>query len=593
MKMLAVYQELGLAAVAARSAGSIPDAGGRHVFHHHPALWDYCDPALAHPYAAGMEAVELFASPPPGTTFDEAMRRTRLLVFLGADDSPEFRAAIARSEGVCLVLEPDLERLDAFMAAVKPHTLAGKGVFFIGGDPDALDVPLLSMLPEDLCDQGYPLFFALEGLTEALPEYARRVEELVELFYYRTILYPLEGQDNIRGMPLRPMTRNATYDRCKHHYENLSACLRSGVLSDLLGAFTGHAAILCAAGPALAESIGYIRRNRDRAVVIAVNNALKPLLAAGINPHFVVINDTSIGSGRAFDGVPPLEDTALVAHCLSYSGGDAFPRAYFFGNFPGQPFPRRDSLLLHGSVITTAFSLAEYLGCSKAILAGVQLSSPDPYSMNYVAGSQHENNASGVSAPVLKHRWPEFYPARAADGSVVYTTLNFFDAAQWFADRIVQASLEVVNLCPTSILRGEGITFETDPELAESPGLGERFARLPRTDLSDRRHRVLDYIRQEMAQWKARQMEARQAACGLDAARDFIVRCDLDGSAYMLQRFDDFDNRRFHAGYFDAATPQQRMEAAMYFVKHMENMSGALLRILLSQHAAISGKAGS
>ncbi|MFZ5427651.1 MAG: 6-hydroxymethylpterin diphosphokinase MptE-like protein [Thermodesulfobacteriota bacterium] len=588
MKFLAVFQELGLLAVASRSAGRHEGGEGGHAYHHHAAMWDYCDPSIARPFAAAVQAPPVFSTPPPGTALDEAMRLTRLLVFLGAEDSPQFRAALARPEGVCLVFEPDLDRLDRYLSGLKPHALAGKGVFFVGGDPDALDVPLLSMLPEDLCEQGYPLFFQREGLADALPEYARRVEELVELFYYRNVIYALESQENIRGLPLRPMVRDAIYDRFKHHYENLEPCLRSGTLSDLLGAFTGHAAILCAAGPALAQSLDFIRANSDRALVIAVNSAVKPLLAAGIRPHFVVINDTSIGSEPTLAGLPPMDGVTLVPHCLSTTGGGSFGDIRFFGNFPGQPFPKRDSLLLHGSVITTAFALAEYMGCVKAVLAGVQLSSPDPYCMNYAAGSQHEAHASGARGEGLSRRWPELYPVTAADGSRMFTTLNFLDAAQWFADRIRQASLEVINLCPASILRGPGIAFDPSPGLPEAPSLAGRLEAIPRSDFSERAQRVLDYIRQEMTRWKTKQRAAREAGGSLEAARDFIAASDLDNSSFMLQRFGTFDNARFHAAWFEGSTLGQRMDGARHFLEHMEAMCSELLRLLVAQHKAIS-----
>ncbi|MFP5222289.1 MAG: 6-hydroxymethylpterin diphosphokinase MptE-like protein [Acidobacteriota bacterium] len=598
MKSLIVFQELGLLAMSPESfdAPSVPNTPGtpgsaHHVYHHHNALWDYCKPALARPFAGG-GGPEVFATPPAGTTLGQAMERTRFLVFIGARRTPELDAALARTEGVCLVFEPDLDRLRDYLSGVKPWELANRGVFFVGGDPDRLAVPLLSMLPEAMCNLGYPLFFACGELAEAMPGYTRRVEEMVELFYYRNVIYSLDSQDNIRGLPLRPMTRDYIYDRLKHLYENLAPCLTGGVLQDLLGALPGQCAILAAAGPALADSLDFIRANRDRAVLIAVNSALKPLLGAGITPDFVVINDTSTDSEPTLAGLPPLPGTILTAHCLSTTGATpegepCFGRTHFFGNFPGQPFPKRASLLLHGSVITTAFALAEYLGCTKAVLAGVQLSSPDPLIMNYARGSQHEGQVSGVTELAFTSRWPELYPVQAADGSRKFTTLNFFDAAQWFADRIRQAGLEVVNLCPGSILKGPGIVFDPAPALPEAPGLAEKLAAIGKSDLTRRRDRVLDYIRQEMLRWKNKQLAARQAGKGLREADAFIAASDRDNTSFMLQRFGDFDNARFHAAYFEGAGDDERMEAAGYFLEAMDAMCAALLKILRDQHVRV------
>lgn len=585
MKSLAVYEQLGLLALSPSGAGTY-SPGPEHVFHHHHAMWSYCHPGLARPFASdGMleTGPNLFSFPEPGTSLAHAAGLTRLLVFLGAHPTEQMRAALARKDSVCLVFEPDLERLASFLDGYRTRDMAGKGVFFVAGDPDRLPTPLLQMLPENLTDMGYPLFFAAQGLPETLPGYVHRVEELIELFYYRNVLYNLEGQDNIRGFPLRPMARNATYDRVKHLYENLTACLRSGTLSDILDTLPGSTAILCAAGPALRESLDFIRRNQDRAVVIAVNSALKPLLAAGIEPHFTVINDTSTASETTLADLPTLPNTLLVAHCLASSGGKSFPRSYFFGNFPGQPFPKRDSLLLHGSVITTAFSLAEYLGCSKAVLAGVQLSSPNPTILNYASGTLQQDRAADIEQTALTHRWPQLYPATAADGSQVYTTLNFFDSAQWFADRIRMSSLEVINLCPMSILRGPGIVFDPSPVLADAPNPAGLIADLPATDFTPRADRVREYIAAEMGIWKAKERSARQVMAEPGAAAEFIRLSDEDNSSFMLQRFEDFDNHCFHQGYFESASPEQRMETARHFCDSMRRMAKSLLDILKMQ----------
>ena len=71
--------------------------------------------------------------------------------------------------------------------------------------------------------------------------------------------------------------------------------------------------------------------------------------------------------------------TILVGHCLSDLGGDRFRQKYLFGSFLPQIFGERDNLRLHGSVISTAFSLARHLGCARCVLVGAQLASPDPW----------------------------------------------------------------------------------------------------------------------------------------------------------------------------------------------------------------------
>ncbi|TFH38638.1 MAG: DUF115 domain-containing protein, partial [Chrysiogenales bacterium] len=51
-------------------------------------------------------------------------------------------------------------------------------------------------------------------------------------------------------------------------------------------AFTGVPAIVAAAGPSLHQSIDFIRANRNRAVIIAVDTSYRILRKRGIDPHF-------------------------------------------------------------------------------------------------------------------------------------------------------------------------------------------------------------------------------------------------------------------------------------------------------------------
>ena len=62
-------------------------------------------------------------------------------------------------------------------------------------------------------------------------------------------------------------------------------------LSDLDGKFVGQAALVVAAGPSLIENISFIKSNREKFVIFAVNKALQTLLNNGITPDFAVCAD--------------------------------------------------------------------------------------------------------------------------------------------------------------------------------------------------------------------------------------------------------------------------------------------------------------
>jgi hypothetical protein len=92
--------------------------------------------------------------------------------------------------------------------------------------------------------------------------------------------------------------------------------------------------------------------------------------------------------------LPQLKDVRLVGDVRSELGGDTFPNKYIFGSYRPELFGTRPSLRLHGSVITTAFSLARHMGCSRCVLVGAQLCSDNPWIMSYSKGSIHENRTA-------------------------------------------------------------------------------------------------------------------------------------------------------------------------------------------------------
>lgn len=153
-------------------------------------------------------------------------------------------------------------------------------------------------------------------------------------------------------------------------------------LSDLESKFTGQAALVAAAGPSLLENIPFIKANREKFVIFAVNKALKTLIDRGITPDFVVcmdarfINKTLVG----------LEDSLQNINCIMGINSDneilnnKFKKVFM-------SFPENDTVMKKifdynpslkaqesgGSATTMAFVTAAELGFSQIIMAGVDL----------------------------------------------------------------------------------------------------------------------------------------------------------------------------------------------------------------------------
>jgi hypothetical protein len=564
-----------------------------HAFCAHTPLWAYENPYYAYPFAEqGLGRV--FELLPPDTGVDEVLAKTRLVVFLGAADTPAFRRCLEKPDTFLLILEPDARRLARFAASVPAARLARRALILLG-DPDALRPPVSQLLPPDLFALGFPVFL---GLPEfAGTEQAARLVELVEILFYRHRVYALSGQANVHSLPIRPLTRGLFFDQQQHAYVNALECLRWPDIQSLRRAFRGETAVLVAAGPDLAERMDYLRSVRERAVVIAVNNALKPMVAAGVRPHFVVANDTSVHTGRSWEGLGRLPEVSLVGHCLTDLGGPVFGRKYIFGTYMPELFGKRQDLRLHGSVVTAAFSLARLMGCTRCVFVGAQLCSPDPWRLGYARGSIHEprpepghetQDEQGPARP-LTNAWPQLVPVGAQDGQTLFTTLNFLDAAHWLRDEIRISGIPCVNITPESIINGPGVECVPDFAVVQTGRLERCLADAAALRPSDiPREPVRAYLRRDLELWRSvsaavEGILARQGPEFLSAAAQALEQFDQGSVTYLVQRFEAFDNQRFHAAVFGPGPEAEKLWGLRYYLEHVLRMARHFAALLAEQ----------
>lgn len=153
-------------------------------------------------------------------------------------------------------------------------------------------------------------------------------------------------------------------------------------LSDLDGKFAGQTAIVAAAGPSLSENIPFIKSNRGKFVLFAVNKAIKILLDNGIIPDFVVcadakyVNKTLNGLGDNLGNINCIMNINTDSSILS----NKFKKVFM-------SFPTNDMVINKlaqyntfiqqqesgGSATTMAFVSAANMGFSKVIMTGVDL----------------------------------------------------------------------------------------------------------------------------------------------------------------------------------------------------------------------------
>lgn len=563
-----------------------PRPGGTdHAPLGHTPLWAHENPNMARPYAEP-DARPLFEVLDEDTPAPVLLEKTALVIFLGAQHTPLFQRCLERDDVVCAVFDTDPHRVAELARSVGPERLAEVPVPLFCGNVQDFTPPLSAILPREMFQAGFPVFMALDGQDEAFLDWAREVAEELEVLFYRYRIYPLTGQFNARGHPIRPMKRELFYDQLYHGYANCHAACTASNLSQARNALEGETAVVVAAGPALHDQLDWLRQHRDRAVIIAVNNAMAPLLKAGIEPHICVLNDNSLAVDDALEQLEP-SSTMLAAHCLSGLGAGRFEKTFLFGIWMPGVFGLRPELELYGSVVTAGFSLARHLGCQRCVFCGVQLADTRPVGLGYAKDTVHEHRRRPGSAP--DNRWPRLYPARSASGDSLYTSLNFLDTAHWFRDHIRQSDVECVNLTRNSLLHGRGIAHDPAPSITPTGGLGEKIDALRNTPAEGSApESVLRFVQDETERWNktsalcSRLLQADDTEL-LRAGAAVLDQFDQNNVSYLVQRFDDFENARFHADWFGSSSSNRRAAALRYYFDHVRRMAGTLAALLRSQ----------
>lgn len=139
-------------------------------------------------------------------------------------------------------------------------------------------------------------------------------------------------------------------------------------------------AILVAAGPSLNKNIKWLKRAKNRAFIMAVDTALKPLLKEGIIPDMFFCVDAEkpleLFQMEGVEQIPMVSTLNASPDVLAYHKGKKF--------FYNQNFLFAEKILMHcdqrhgsvdtgGSVATNAFSLLFKVGIETIILVGQDL----------------------------------------------------------------------------------------------------------------------------------------------------------------------------------------------------------------------------
>lgn len=155
-------------------------------------------------------------------------------------------------------------------------------------------------------------------------------------------------------------------------------------------------AIVVSAGPSLRKNKHLLKDLQDRAVLVAVQTTLQPLLEMGVEPHYVTSLDYHEISTRFFEKLPKKLHTQLVAEPKAterifrlYTGPATLVGNDFAEKLLREMKLDKPQLPAGATVAHLAYYLAEYLGCDPIIFVGQDLGFSD--GLCYAPGTSYED----------------------------------------------------------------------------------------------------------------------------------------------------------------------------------------------------------
>ena len=201
--------------------------------------------------------------------------------------------------------------------------------------------------------------------------------------HYKAAVETLQGQIYRTLADRATLTKN-TQTFLDNFIQNLPRVVAAPGINNFAGKFTNTPAVIVSAGPSLDKNIHELRGKKDHVLIIATDTTIKPLLAAGVEPHFVMTGDPSHANYLHLKDAVTGEALLVMeatAHPQSPEGFGERTLACLYENsilhslseLPGN----KGTLHAWGSVATMALDFAIFTGCDPIIFIGQDLAYTD------------------------------------------------------------------------------------------------------------------------------------------------------------------------------------------------------------------------
>jgi len=245
--------------------------------------------------------------------------------------------------------------------------------------------------------------------------------------------------------------------------------LEKAVLSDGIAIYQNNAkyldAVVLAAGPSLNTIIPYLAELKKRSILICVDTALRACLKANVEPDFVILIDPQYWAAQHLAGLQA-KTSVLITEGAAYPSvfefkcrktvvcSSLFPLGQFFESKLGN----KGKIDTGGSVATSAWDFAHFIGAQNIYFAGLDLSYPGKNT--HIKGSTFEEAAHKVSdriKTIHTQSSSALFSIKTEEGKnylgrKVLTDSRMKMFAWWFESRIAAPdAIKTYTFCPQNL----------------------------------------------------------------------------------------------------------------------------------------------
>jgi len=245
----------------------------------------------------------------------------------------------------------------------------------------------------------------------------------------------------------------------------------------LIDKFKNRPAIIVSAGPSLEKNMHLLHDLQDKALIIAVDTSIKPLLANGITPHVVVTGDPQEANSRHLRGVDA-PDTYLIAEpqspIASFNGWTGRKFICTFHDNMMQWIDRvigtRGRVLVWGSVAVMAYDVSVKIGADPIVFIGQDLSFPG--GRTYTKGTFFETeDKMQLTVDELKEKGTQMIEMTDIYGEPVSTNKQMYSYYNFLLNRFKAtevAGRKIINATEGGILKSPQVEVLTLQETIDN-----------------------------------------------------------------------------------------------------------------------------